>query len=200
MIARLSGKVLSRTDDAVVVDVGGVGYEVTVPRSTAERLPGAGSDVVLHVHTHLREDSLSLYGFSTALEKEIFLLLRGVAGIGPKLALSALSNLEAADLIASLRSADESRLCSIPGIGRKTAARLCLELKDRVMRLDAGTAAAGVAAAASGRMDEDAVSALVNLGYKRLLAEEVVRKAQQGSPGAGAEELIRAALVALAGR
>ena len=199
MIAWLQGTVRSKTADAVIIDVGGVGYQVSIPLSTLGAVPEAGADVGLHIHTHLREDSLSLFGFSTELEKDLFLLLLGVSGIGPKLALSILSGLSARDLVSAIGASDDAKLCAIPGIGRKTAGRLCLELKDRVRQLTPGLSAAGAGsetAAPSGALD-DAISALVNLQYRRPLAEEAVRKVLQGRPDIRLEDLIREALALL---
>ena len=194
MIARLSGRVVRKSPGTVIVDVGGVGYEASVPLSTYGGLPEEGEEVVLHIHTHLREDALSLFGFSSEAEKELFLLLLGVSGVGPKLALTILSNLSVDDVVNSLQTSDEGKLCRIPGIGKKTAARLCLELADRIKRL-------GVASVSerthrhpeSGRI-EDAISALVNLGYKRQQAEDAVRSVAHARPGRETEELIREAL------
>jgi Holliday junction DNA helicase RuvA len=163
--------------------------------STLGAVPEAGEEISLHIHTHLREDSLNLFGFATELEKGLFQLLLGVSGIGPKLALSVLSGLSVADLLAAIGSSDDAKLSGIPGIGKKTAARLCLELKDKV-RLIAPEAQFQTGAGASvlsGHLD-DAVSALVNLGYKRPVAEDVVKKIDQGRPDLRIEGLIREAL------
>ena len=198
MIAWLTGKLQRKAADSLIINVAGVGYQVAVPVSTLNAIAGPGEEVALHIHTHVREDSLSLYGFGTELEKDIFLLLIGISGIGPKLALAVLSGLSVQDLVAAIRSSDDSRLCSIPGIGKKTAARMCLELKDKVLQLapDESLQAPVAPAAPSGDRD-DAVSALVNLGYKRPVAEEAVDKAQQGRPDIRIEELVREALTIL---
>jgi Holliday junction DNA helicase RuvA len=195
MIAWLRGSVQRKTADSVIIDVSGVGYLVTIPVSTLGSVPELGNEISLHIHTHLREDSLSLFGFATELEKELFQLLLGVSGIGPKLALSVLSGLAAPDLLAVIGSADDERLCAIPGIGKKTAARLCLELKDKVRQLTpAAQLQTGAGAPVlSGHLD-DAVSALVNLGYKRSVAEDAVKKIDQGRPDLRIEDLIREAL------
>jgi Holliday junction DNA helicase RuvA len=151
--------------------------------------------VTLHIHTHVREDSLSLFGFLTPAEKEAFLQLLSVSGIGPKLALAVLSSLTVEDLVCSIQSSDDSRLCSIPGIGRKTAARLILELKDKIKNIGEGAQAAPAETQSRPRNElDDAVSALVNLGYKKNVAEDAVRKIQRGRAGAGVEALIREAL------
>jgi Holliday junction DNA helicase RuvA len=193
MIAWLSGVLRRREIESLIIDVGGVGYEVTVPLSTYNRVPETGDPIALHVHTHLREDSLSLFGFSTELEKEVFLLLLNVSGIGPKLALSVLSGLSLEDLVTAIHASDDSRLCSIPGIGKKTAARLCLELKDKVKHLAPVSRSAAQAETRSSSMD-DAVSALVNLGYKRPQAEEAVKRVHQARPDIATAQLIRESL------
>lgn len=193
MIASLAGRLQRVSGDSVIIDVAGVGYLVTVPLSTLQALPAPGETVTLLIHTHLREDALSLFGFSSELEKELFQVLMGVSGIGPKLALSILSGLPAEDLTAAIAGCDEARLSTVPGVGRKTAARICLELKDKVrLLIPAGHPAAP--AAAAGGTDEDAVSALVNLGYKRPQAEETVRRVAQQRSGLPLGELIREAL------
>jgi len=195
MIAWLTGKLQRKAADSVIINVAGVGYQVAVPASTLNAIPDPGGEVTLHIHTYVREDSLSLFGFSTELEKDVFMLLLGISGIGPKLALTVLSGLSIQDLVAAIHSSDDSRLCGIPGIGKKTAARMCLELKDKVRQLapDESLRAPLPPAAYSGDRD-DAVSALVNLGYKRLVAEEVVNKTQQGRPDIGIEDLLRETL------
>ncbi len=193
MIARLAGRLFRKLPAAVIVDVGGVGYDVSISLSTFNSLPDEGDDVILHVHTHLREDALSLFGFAQEEEKELFLLLTAVSGIGPKLALTILSNLSVNEVIDALTRKDEERLCRIPGIGKKTAARLCLELADRIKRL---SAPAPARTQPESDNVEDAISALVNLGYKRSQAEDAVRKAAQGRP-LDAQELIREALSGL---
>ena len=178
MIAWLTGKLQRKAADFVIINVAGVGYQVAVPVSTLNAIAEAGEEVTLHIHTHVREDSLSLFGFSTELEKDVFLLLMGISGIGPKLALTVLSGLSIQDLVAAIRSSDDSRLCGIPGIGKKTAARMCLELKDKVRLLtpDDSLRVPLPPSASSGDWD-DAVSALVNLGYRRPVAEEAEEKA-----------------------
>jgi Holliday junction DNA helicase RuvA len=198
MIAWLRGAVQRKTADSVIIDVAGVGYLVSIPVSTLGAVPGPGEEVSLHIHTHLREDSLSLFGFVTELEKELFQLLLGVSGIGPKLALSILSGLSAQDLLSAIGSSDDARLCTIPGIGKKTAARLCLELKDKVRQLapEVQLRTGAGSPVLSGRLD-DAVSALVNLGYKRPVAEDAVKKIDQGRPDLRLEDLIREALSVL---
>jgi Holliday junction DNA helicase RuvA len=181
--------------DYLIVDVSGVGYQVSVPLSTYYQMPDSGGTVSLYIHTHLREDSLSLFGFLTQAEKEMFLQLMAVSGIGPKLALAVLSTLSVHDLSHAIQTSDDSRLCTIPGIGKKTAARMVLELKDKLSR-SAPLASPGETTASSCDI-EDVVSALVNLGYKKPLAEEALRKVREGRSGLSVEELIREALNAL---
>src|SRR5512146_3548070 len=135
MIASLSGKLRRKGTDYLVVDVSGVGYQVHVPLSTYCGIPEQGDNISLHIHTHLREDSLSLFGFLTESEKDMFLLLMGVSGIGPKLALAVLSSLSVADLSCAIGASDDAKLCAVPGIGKKTAARMVLELKDKMVHL-----------------------------------------------------------------
>lgn len=201
MIAWLTGRLRRKSVDSVIIDVAGVGYRVAIPLSTFQALPEPGNEVSIPVHTHLREDALSLFGFSTEAEREVFLLLLGVSGIGPKLALSVLSSVSAGDLIAAIRDGSEAKLCGIPGIGKKTAARLCLELKDKIGDLAPGLRPQSPEGtpSSSGHRD-DAVSALVNLGYKRPLAEDVVLKVHRQNPDLDVADLIREALGALVQR
>jgi Holliday junction DNA helicase RuvA len=194
MIAWLSGVLRHKSVDRLVVDVGGVGYEVAVPLSTYSRAPEMGEPVTLHVHTHVREDALNLYGFSTEIEKEVFLLLIDVSGVGPKLALGALSAVSVEDLLLAITSSDDAKLCSIPGIGKKTAARVCLELKDKVRHLAPPTMREAAPSVSPSGTADDAVSALVNLGYRRPQAEEAVAKVGRSRPDGRLEELIREAL------
>jgi Holliday junction DNA helicase RuvA len=197
MIASLSGKLRRKGTDYLVVDVSGVGYQVQVPLSTYCGIPEKGDDVSLHIHTHLREDSLSLFGFLTESEKDMFLLLMGVSGIGPKLALAVLSSLSVGDLSCALQTSDDARLCGIPGVGKKTAARMVLELKDKIKHLAPSFSGAAPAAAAGAGDVEDVISALVGLGYKKPQAEEVVKNIKNGRPGLSIEDLIREALSVL---
>jgi Holliday junction DNA helicase RuvA len=197
MIASISGKLKRKGTDYLIVDVSGVGYQIHIPLSTYCAIPENGEEVCLHIHTHLREDSLSLFGFLTEEEKEMFLLLMSVSGIGPKLALAVLSSVTVDDLSCAIRASDDTKLCAIPGVGKKTAARMVLELKDKI-RLLASSASPSVSAAESGTGDaEDVLSALVNLGYKKQQAEEAIRKIRHGRPALGVEALIREALSVL---
>jgi Holliday junction DNA helicase RuvA len=198
MIATLTGRLKRKAPDYLIVDVAGVGYQVSVPLSTYGMMPGEGEEVSLQIHTHLREDSLSLFGFSTQAEKDLFLLLLSVSGIGPKLAIAVLSALSVQDLVHALQASDDSKLRTIPGIGKKTAARMVLELKDKIT-IHAAMDAPGPDSA---KMEdaEDAVSALVNLGYKKSVAEEALKKIRQGRSGLSVEELIKETLRALANK
>lgn len=202
MIAHLTGEVLLVQDGRLVVDVNGVGYEVFAPAPTC-LAHGPGAKVALHVHTLVREDTFQLYGFETPDEKALFLLVTGVSGVGPKLALALLSEVPLAELVQAVRQANLTRLTRVTGIGKKTAERLCLELKDKVLPFAALPGAAPeTRAAAAGATPagpaEDAVSALVNLGYSRSRAESAVSAAAADAPGAPLEELVRRGLAALA--
>lgn len=196
MIAFLRGLVLEKHPNQVIVDTGGVGYDLTIPVSTYTALPDAGKEVSLRVHTHVREDAIALFGFHTATEKALFEKLISVSGIGPKLAVTVLSGLAASDLIEAIRSGDIQTLVRVPGIGKKTAERLVLELKEK---LDfAGTATVpGVPKSKSpfSSQEEDVISALLNIGANRASAEAAIGKARQSSPGEMKfEDLFRAAL------
>ena len=187
MIARLTGRLHRKSPEHLVVDVGGVGYQVLVSLQTYARLPGEGDRVELDVYTHVREDALQLFGFGDGGERALFLLLKEVSGIGPKLALNILSGLAADELRGALREGNLARLVAIPGVGKKTAERMILELREKV---PPDGAARAVPSGPAG-VREDAVSALVNLGYKRSEAERAVA----ASPtDARFEDLIREAL------
>jgi Holliday junction DNA helicase RuvA len=199
MIASLRGVLLEKHPNQAIVETGGVGYDVTIPVSTFSHLPDAGSGVTLRIHTHVREDAIALFGFLTQDEKAIFEKLIGVSGIGPKLAVTILSGLAAPDLIHSIRRGEVERLVRIPGIGKKTAERMVLELRDKLPALSGDEAAAPAAAAdALSPVDQDVLSALMNLGCGRPQAEAAVRKAKAGAATAGAnadfEPLFRKAL------
>jgi Holliday junction DNA helicase RuvA len=194
MIAWLSGRLRHKATDHLIIDVAGVGYQVSVPLSTYSGIPDDGEDVSLHIYTHLREDSLSLFGFLTEAEKNMFMLLLGVSGIGPKLALAILSSLSVQDLSHAILASDESRLFSIPGIGKKTAARMVLELKDKMKLIMPMISAPLSDADIASDNIEDVISALVNLGYKKPQAEETVRKIRHAHPGLAVEDQIREAL------
>ncbi len=196
MIALLTGRLRRKAIDHLVIDVSGVGYLVQTPLSTYDGLPGVGEEVTLHIHTHVREDTLALFGFLAEAEKDMFLLLMGVSGIGPRLALAVLSSLSVSDIARAIRSSDDSKLCTIPGIGKKTAARMVLELKDKITLLPSAASQSDQTAVRADDI-EDAVSALVNLGYKKLLAEEALKKVRQGRAGLSIEALIREGLSVL---
>lgn len=188
MIARLHGALLEKTPNRIVVDVSGVGYEVLVPLSTFYGLGEAGSPVTLRVHTHVREDLIALYGFSSALELDLFERLIAINGIGPKLALAVLSGIDPGELVRAIRTQDVARLTRIPGVGKKTAERIGLELKDR---LPQAAAPAEPEATGSDGARTDLLSALTNLGYNRAVAENAIDAALRKAPGAPFEQLLR---------
>jgi Holliday junction DNA helicase RuvA len=197
VIAQLRGRLLRKQPQEVVVDVAGVGYRVTIPLSTFYRIGDPASDVTLLTHTHVREDTLALFGFLTETEQALFERLIAVSGVGPKLAISILSGIEAPDLVAALKASDVSRLTRIPGVGKKTAERLVLELKDKMQGLVATEEATPAAAPSSAQ--EDLVSALVHLGYSRPEAERGVGRALAQGEGRF-EDLLRRSLRVLSGR
>ena len=174
MIAHLRGRILEKQPTRVVVDVSGVGYDVAVPLSTFYGLGEPGGEVALRVHTHVREDALALYGFATALELDLFNRLIGISGIGPKLALAVLSGIEPPDLVTAIERGDVARLTAIPGVGKKTSERIVLELRDRMPRARPAITAAGGVPADALVVRDDLLSALMNLGYHRPLAEKAV--------------------------
>jgi Holliday junction DNA helicase RuvA len=175
MIARLKGQIVRKGVQEALIDVGGVGYRVHIPLSTFYRLGPEGDPVTLLIHTHVREDALSLFGFLTAEEQTLFEQLISVSGVGPKLAVNVLSGIDASELRSALRASDIARLTRVPGVGKKTAERLVLELKDK---LPAATeTSAAEIPAPSGSMKDDLLSALANLGYSRPEAERVVDRA-----------------------
>ena len=195
MIAALRGRILEKTPNRIVVDVQGVGYEVHIPLSTYYELGGDGTDVHLRIHTHVREDVLNLYGFLTELERQMFERLISVSGIGPKLAVAVLSGLETRELVGAVQRADVARLTTIPGVGKKTAERIVLELKDRLVTLAAVTVEeAAPALSESERLRADLVSALQNLGYHRPQAEKAVDAARAVSPDVTFDTALRQAL------
>ena len=189
MIAFLRGRLLEKHPNRVIVDVQGVGYDVQVPVSSFYGMAEPGGDISLRVHTHVREDTIALFGFSTALELQLFERLIAVSGIGPKLALAVLSGIEPDDLIQAVHRADIARLTAIPGVGKKTAERIVLELKDRL-----GVIAQTVEASPAGTLRDDLVSALVNLGYHRPALEKAVDAALKEDAGATFEVALRRAL------
>lgn len=199
MIAHLRGRVLRKSPQEVVVDVGGVGYRVAIPVSTFYRVGDEGDELSLRIHTQVREDTLALFGFLTAGEQEVFERLISVAGVGPKLAVSILSGIEVGDFVSALRGNDLARLTRIPGVGKKTAERLVLELKDKLPAIVAGEAAVAEPSAAASSRD-DLLSALGNLGYSRPEVERAVDRALTADPAGRFEDLLRRALQLVAGR
>jgi Holliday junction DNA helicase RuvA len=197
VIARLSGTVLEKHPNRIVVDVAGVGYEVQVPLSTFYGLGEPGAGVTLRVHTHVREDAIALYGFASPLEQDLFERLIAISGIGPKLALAVLSGIDPGELVRAIRTQDVARLTRIPGVGKKTAERIGLELKDR---LPATLQTSGPAAAATAPADvlrDDLLSALVNLGYQRATAEKALEKVLKAQPDARFEDALKDVLRAM---
>ena len=195
MIGWLSGKVVQAVPDRLILDVGGVGYQVAIPLSTYYEIQkaDAGATLRLFIHTHVREDALALYGFWSERERELFERLIAVSGIGPRLAQVVLSGMAPDELIAALAAGDVAKLVRIPGVGKKTAERMVVELRDKLQALAAELPAAR-AAAATGGSDNDLVAALVNLGYKPSLAEGAVGAARKDAPEAAFHELLRLAL------
>jgi holliday junction DNA helicase RuvA len=193
MIAFLRGRVLEKHPNRVIVDVAGVGYDVAVPLSTFYTAGEAGAEIMLRVHTHVREDQLALFGFATLLELTVFERLIAVSGIGPKLALAVLSGIEPRELVAAIQRSDLARLTRIPGVGKKTAERIVVELRDRMPR---AIEAAGAPAPAPGDvLRDDLVSALTNLGYHRQAIDKVLEKTADGDRF---EDALRKALKDLA--
>jgi len=199
VIAHLRGTILEKHPNRVVVDVKGVGYEVAVPLSTFYVLGDQGREVALRVHTHVREDAISLFGFATALELDLFERLIGISGIGPKVGLAVLSGIEPQELIGAIQRGDLARLTAIPGVGKKTSERIVLELKDRLPKTHAAPVP-GVGEAPVLR--DDLLSALMNLGYHRPLAEKAVdaalKAAARDNSAAGFEPALKQALRELA--
>lgn len=198
MIAHLKGRILRKEPQEVVVDVGGVGYRVLIPLSSFYRLGEPGAEVSLLTHTHVREDALALFGFLTPGEQALFERLISVAGVGPKLAINILSGIDAPELVEALASSDVARLTRIPGVGRKTAERLVVELKDK-MRVLAPVAEARAATTAASPK-EDLVSALVHLGYSRPEAERGADRALREDGSSRFEDLLRRTLRILSAR
>ena len=194
MIALLCGTLIEKHPNQAIVEAGGVGYDVTIPVSTYAALPEEGTRVELRIHTHVREDAIALFGFLSPREKALFEKLITVSGIGPKLAVTVLSGLAADALIASIRGGAVDQLVRIPGVGKKTAERIVLELRDKMDTLGVHAAATDMIAATLDPLDNDVVSALVNLGLQRPAAETALKKAKAALPNAGFETLFRKAL------
>jgi Holliday junction DNA helicase RuvA len=197
VIAHLRGRILRKGPQEAVLDVAGVGYRVAIPVSTFYRLGEPGAEVELRIHTHVREDTLALYGFLTAGEQELFERLISVSGVGPKLAVNILSGIEVPDLVGALRASDVARLTRVPGVGKKTAERLIVELKDK---MPAAIADDTPMAAAPDSTKEDLLSALVNLGYSRGEVERGVDRALREDGSGRFEDQLRRALQIVAGR
>lgn len=194
MIALLRGTLVEKHPNQAIVDAAGVGYDVTISVSTFTALPDPGSRVELRIHTHVREDAISLFGFLSAQEKQLFEKLITVSGIGPKLAITALSGLAAGSLIAAIRNGAVDQLVRIPGVGKKTAERIVLELRDKMDTLGPASAPAGLPTAPLDPTDNDVISALVNLGLQRPAAEAALKKAKATTTATDFESLFRLAL------
>jgi len=192
MIGHLRGRILEKRPNQVILEVNGVGYDVNIPVSTFYQLPDPPGEAQLHIHTHVREEALALYGFLTTAEKRVFEKLLSVSGIGPRLAITILSGLEAAELVPAIRSNDLVKLTHIPGVGRKTAERIVLELRDKLAAVEGERAA--TAPAGFSTEQEDALSALLNLGYQRSAAERAVGRAAELERGSSFDALLRRAL------
>jgi len=199
MIAYLRGTILEKHPNQIILEAAGVGYDIQIPISTFTALPDQGATAALRIYTHVREDALLLFGFATSEEKAVFERLISVSGIGPKLAITVLSGLPTPELIAAIRSSDLARLVRIPGVGKKTAERIVLELKDKLMSVDAAgkpTPAMETGPAYS-TLERDVLSALQNLGCYRPAGEEALRKVLEKGTPAEFEPLFRAALAAV---
>ena len=187
MIAKLSGTLAHKVPGEVIVDVGGVGYHLFISLGVFYLLPDIGQPLSLFVHTHVREDTLQLFGFQDNHEKQTFLMMTGVSGIGPKLAVSILSGIPSKELIRAIREGNQVRLVSVPGVGKKLAERMIVELKDKLMTLSGDDPQNGLGGQGgqdgSSQLMRDAISALVNLGYRRMESEKIVREVVQGEQG-----------------
>jgi Holliday junction DNA helicase RuvA len=192
MIAHLRGRLHAKHPNQAIVEAGGVGYDVTISVPTFSALPAEGAEVSLIIYTHVREDQIALFGFSEAIEKKLFEKLIAVSGIGPKLAITVLSGLPADRLVAAIRGGDHATLTRIPGIGKKTAERVVLELKDKLDEMGAGPVVS------VGSIGDDVLSAMVNLGYPRAAAQKAIEGALEKSAGSEDFELLfRAAIAAI---
>lgn len=202
MIASITGVITVKTPSALVVEVHGIGYQIFVPLSTFYHLPEIKEAVSLQIHTHVREDALQLYGFSSLLEKELFLLLLGISGVGPKLALNILSGMELNELIQAIRNGSVERLRAIPGVGPKTAGRLVLELKEKVALLNLAGLQPSSEPESENQAGDDALSALMNLGYNRMEAkralDQILKEPASSESPDSVEGLIKKALKKLA--
>jgi holliday junction DNA helicase RuvA len=191
MIALLRGQVFEKHPNRLIVDVAGVGYDVQVPLSTFYTAGDPGSEIALRIHTHVREDQLSLYGFATTLELSMFERLIAVSGIGPKLALSVLSGIETKDLVGAIQRNDLARLTGIPGVGKKTAERMCVELRDRLPK---AMVSSDATPSPGDALRDDLVSALINLGYHRQAIDKSLDKLVTNAGEQRFEDVLRAAL------
>jgi len=201
MIAFLSGKLLEKSANTVIVDVAGVGYEVTIPLSTFYELGEAGSDVSLRIYTHVREDAIQLFGFKTNRERDLYLKLISVQGVGAKSGITMLSGMNAEEIVAAIRTDNLAKLTAIPGVGRKTAERLVIELRDKVGEFSAAAVCESSicsSAVAGDDVFDDALSALLNLGYQKNAAEKAVQQVRQDGVEANVQKILRAALQRLA--
>ncbi|NOT47136.1 MAG: Holliday junction branch migration protein RuvA [Acidobacteria bacterium] len=202
MIAFLTGKLLEKGANSVIVDVGGVGYEVLIPLSTFYEIGEVGGSVELRIYTNVREDAIQLFGFKTLREKELYLKLISVQGVGAKSGISMLSGMSADEIVAAIRTDNVAKLTAIPGVGRKTAERLVVELRDKVGDLASGVSAgasmAAVAGVGSDGVYDDALSALVNLGYQRSAAEKALQQVRSDGVEPNVQKMLRAALQRLA--
>jgi len=199
LIAQLSGKLVQKQPNSVIIDVGGVGYDVTIPVSTFYELGEPGSDVSLKIHTHVREDALQLFGFWTSREKDLFLKLTSVSGVGPKLAITMLSGMPAGELINAITTDDHARLTSIPGVGRKTAERVVVELRDKLAVItlearEAERAASRDLPVGEAAVRDDTISALMALGYPKAIAERAVSFALREEGDRNIEAVLKRAL------
>lgn len=198
MIAHLRGQIFSKSPNAVTLECGGVGYELAISVATYTELGELGATASLHVHTHVREDALLLFGFKEPAEKRLFEKLLTISGIGPKLAITVLSGISAERLVGAIRGGDHATLTKIPGIGKKTAERVVLELKDKLDDMSGYAAATEPARPSMGAVAEDALSALMNLGYPRAVALKAVESAAKDpSAASDFERLFRAAIAAV---
>ncbi|MGC1905730.1 MAG: Holliday junction branch migration protein RuvA [Candidatus Acidiferrum sp.] len=196
MIGQLRGRLIDKRPNQVLVDVSGVGYLVQVPLSTFAALGDLRNEVTLLIHTHVREDALALYGFLTSREKHLFEMLLSASGVGPSLALKILSGMSVEELVPAIRNSDLARLTKIPGVGRKTAERMVVELKDKLDSVTVAEVERPVASSPAG-IEADVISALVNLGYEARAAEGAVSEAKRETPANNFEKLLRASLQVL---
>jgi len=196
MIAHLKGILFKKTTQSIIIDVGGVGYEVSVPLSTFYSLPETDENVSLRIHTHVKDDSLTLFGFNTSLEKVLFLMLVSVSGIGPKLSVNILSGMGPQDLLEAIAHGDAMRLQAIPGIGKKTSERIALELKDRALKAlrEMDISPMPIPQRGDRGTIDDALSALMNLGYSPKSAKMAIERAKSRTKEITLEDLIREAL------